>query len=488
MTESLRSRTLQALSWSFLEAVGVQCVRFLFGIVLARILYPEQFGLIGMLMIFMAVAETVSECGYGVALIQKKEVTQTDLCSIFYFNIVVALSLTGALYLAAPWISAFYNEPILTSLMRAMSLVITINSFSTIHFSIVHRQLSFKTLAIIGLINAAVSGIIGVALALYGFGVWSLIAQQISYAVTRTILLWMMISWRPSRIFSFESLRQMYGFGSRMMASGLLEQIFSNIYLVVIGKLFSATDLGYFTRAKTFQEIPTNTLSGLVGRVTFPVFSKIQDDPARLKRGMKKGLTILALVNIPVMIGLAIIAKPLVLVLITEKWADCIPYLQLLCFNGLLYPVHLINLHLLMALGRSDLFLRLEIVKKVLIIISIAITWRWGISGMIYGMICLSILCYYLNSYYTGILIDYSIREQLGDMMPYLTMSGLMGIAVYAVGSLPFPNDGSMLLAELMTGIVFYVFLCRIFRLTAFMELWEMGRNKLVIMRSGAAG
>jgi O-antigen/teichoic acid export membrane protein len=226
----------------------------------------------------------------------------------------------------------------------------------------------------------------------------------------------------------------------------------------------------------------------MVGRVTFPVFSAIQDDPARLKRGLKKALTFLVLVNFPMMIGVAIIARPLVVVLLTEKWVACVPYLQLLCALGLLYPLHLINLNVLQALGRSDLFLRLEIIKKVMVVINIAITWRWGIIAMIYGMMVTSVIAYYLNSYYTGVLIGYSIWEQLRDMYSYLIMALLMGMAVYTIGVLPFPNHWSMLLVEIAIGIIIYISLCRLFRLSAFMEIWQAGWNKLSLLRTGTAG
>jgi O-antigen/teichoic acid export membrane protein len=275
----------------------------------------------------------------------------------------------------------------------------------------------------------------------------------------------------------------MFGFGSRLLVSGLLNQIFDNIYLLVIGKLFSAIDLGFFTRAQSFADLPSRTLSGMVGRVTFPVFSTIQDDQVRLKRGLKKALTTLAMVNFPMMIGLAVIARPLVLVLLTDKWAPSIPYLQLLCILGLLFPLHFMNLNVLQALGRSDLFLRLEIIKKVLIIINIAITWRWGISAMILGMIAMSAISYYLNSYYNGVLIDYPIQEQVLDLSPYLIIAVLMGVAVFATGLLPFPNQWSMLLVQIIVGIVSYASLCRVFRLAAFIEIWQEGWNRVTSLR-----
>lgn len=481
--ENLKHKTIRALFWSFFESAGLQSVRFVVGIVLARLLFPAQFGLIGMLMIFMAVAQSFLDSGFGAALIQKREATLTDTCSIFYFNIGVGLAAAGLLCMVAPWIAVFYNQPILTPLTRALSLTIVINSFGLIQNTILTKQVDFKTQAKVSLIASALSGIIGVSMAATGFGVWSLVVQQISSAFFRTVLLWLLNGWRPALIFSLKSLREMFGFGSRLLASGLLNQIFDNIYILVIGKLFSATDLGFFTRAQTLREVPSKTLSEMVGRVTFPVFSTIQDDPARLKKGMKKALTTLVLVNFPMMIGLAVIARPLVLVLLTEKWTESIPYLQLLCLVGLLFPLHVINLNLLQALGRSELFLRLEIIKKILIVINIAVTVRWGISAMIYGMIGTSIISYYLNSYYTGVLIGYPIREQLRDLFPYLILAVVMGIAVYAAGLLPFPNHWSILLLQMPLGIVIYVCLCRLFRLPAFVEIWQTWWRKMVFLK-----
>jgi O-antigen/teichoic acid export membrane protein len=325
----------------------------------------------------------------------------------------------------------------------------------------------------VSLISSGLSGTIGVILAATGFGVWSLVVQMISGTLMGTILLWVWNDWRPKLIFSFKSLREMFGFGSRLLASGLLDQIFNDIYLLVIGKLYSAKDLGFFTRAKSLEEVPSQTLSGMVGRVSFPVFSTIQDDPARLKRGLKKALALLVLVNFPMMIGLAVVARPLVLVLLTDRWAESIPYLRLLCFLGLLFPMHVINLNCLRALGRSDLFLNLEIIKKVLTIINIAATWGWGISPMIYGMMVMSVISYYLNSYYVGFLIGYPFGQQLHDVIPYLIMAVLMGLAVYAAGFLPFLNQGSIVLVQIALGISVYLFLCRLFRLPAFMEVWR---------------
>jgi teichuronic acid exporter len=487
VADSLKSRTLNALSWSFLESIGMRGVQFVIGIVLARLLFPEQFGLIGMLVIFIALAESLIDSGFQAALIQKRDPTPTDICSIFYFNIVIGLAVAGLLCVGAPWIAAFYHQPILTPLTRALSLTLVINSFGSIQNTILMKHVDFKTLTKVSLIAGILSGIVGISLAAAGFGVWSLVVQQISSALLWTVSMWFFNAWRPALIFSLKSLREMFGFGSRILASGLINRTFDNIYLVVIGKLFSAIDLGFFTRAKAMQELPSQTLSWMVGRVTFPVFSTIQDDTARLKRGLKKALTFLVLVNFPMMIGLAVVARPLVLVLLTEKWATCIPYLQLLCLVGLLSPVILINSNLLFALGQSKIHLRVEIIKKVLIIANIAITWRWGISAMIYGMIVTSILFFCLSSYYTGDLIGYPIKEQLRDLFPSLIMAVLMGMAVYAAGLLPFSNHWSMLLVQISIGSLIYICLCRLFRLTAFMEIWQVSWSKMSSLRAGPA-
>lgn len=487
MVDSLKSKTIRALLWSFIESVGVRGAQFIVGIVLARLLLPEQFGLIGMLTIFMAVAQSFLDSGFGAALIQKRNATQTDKCSIFYFNIVVGLAAAGLLCMVAPWIAAFYNQPVLTPLTRALSLTIVINSFGLIQNTILTRQINFKTLTKVSLFASVLSGIIGISMAASGFGVWSLVIQQTSSTFFRTVLLWFFNTWRPALAFSINSLREMFGFGSRVLASGLLNTIFDNIYLLVIGKLFLATELGFFTRAKQFGEFPSLQLTWMVGRVTFPVFSTIQDDLTRLKRGLKKALTTLALVNFPMMLGIVVIARPLVLALLTEKWTPCIPYLRLLCIVGLLFPLNWFNMNVLFAMGRSDLCLRLEIIKKVLIVINIAVTWRWGIRAMICGQIAVSTFSYYLNSYYNGILIGYPIRQQLLDLSSYLITPILMGLVVYALGLLPFSNIWFLLLTQVFTGFVVYVGLCWLFRLPAFLEIWQMGWRRIPFLKTDAA-
>jgi len=477
MTDSLKSTTIRAISWSFIDSVVVRGLQFIIGVLLARILFPEHFGLIGMLMVFLAVAEAFMYSGFGIALIQKMDVEQADTCSIFYFNIFMGVIAASILCLTAPWIAKFYNQPILTSMLRVLSVTLIINSLSLIHTVLLIKEVNFKRLTKVNLISSVTSGIIGVWLATTGFGVWSLVAQQVSSSFFRAITLWVINSWRPSLIFSLDALRKMFGFGSKLLFSNLLNQTFNNIYSLVIGKLFSARDLGFYSRAKSLQEI--SSFTDTIWRVTFPVFSKIQDDPARLKRGVKKTLTWIVLVNFPLMIGLLVISRPLVIVLLTEKWTQSIPYFRLFCVSGLMLPFDMMNMNVLMALGRSDIYLRLEIIKKILVILSISIMWRYGIIYIIYGMIATDFISCFISSYYTKIFIKYSILEQLNDCLLSFFVSVAMGIIVFIIGMISFDNIYSGLFVQIVSGVVIYIILCRLFKLDAFMEILKDSWSKL---------
>ena len=470
MPDGLKNKTLHALFWSFLERFGQQGIQFVISVILARLLLPEEFGLIAMLAIFMAIAQLFVDSGFGQALIQKQDATYVDECSIFYFNIFIGFFAAGLLCLTAPLIARFYNQPLLVPLTRVLSLNMIINGFGSIQTVLLTKHIDFKTQLKVNVIATVISGTIGVTMAINGFGVWSLVAQSLSSNFFRTVLLWFFDSWRPSLTFSFTSLQGMLAFGSRLFASSLLDAVFQNIYLVVIGKLFSPVYLGFYSRAKRLQQLPVTSLYSIVGRVAFPVFASVQDDKPRLKRGARKAITMLAMINFPIMVGLAVTAKPLVLLLLTEKWLPCVPYLQLLCAVGMLYPLHAINLNVLIAQKRSDLFFRNEVLKRILVVIAIITTYRWGIIAMIYGQIVTSILAYGINGYYTGKLIKYYSTEQIFDFAPYLAISAVMGVGIYFVQLIPFANICTLLLSQIIIGIIIYCTLCFCLRLSAFME------------------
>jgi teichuronic acid exporter len=479
MSDGLKSKTLRGLVWSFLERLGQQGIQFVITIILARLLLPEEFGLIAMLTIFIAVGTTLVESGFAHALLQKRDTTHADECSIFYFNIVLGMAMACILCLAAPWIAVFYERPILVPLTRLLSLNLVIGAFGIVQFASLVRRVDFKTLTKVAMIAALLSGSIGVTMAYRGFGVWSLVSQSLSCNFFITALLWLFHKWRPAWLFSFVSLRSMFPFGSKVMISSLLDIVFNNLYLIVIGKHFSAGDLGFYSRARATQDLLVKNISVTVSRVTFSVFSSVQDDKARLKRGLRKALTTMGMLNFPMMIGLAVVAKPMVFVVLTEKWLPCVHYLQLLCIGGLPYPMHRINLTVLKAQGRSDLLLRIEILQKIMVAIAIVVTYRWGISPMICGGIATSYFGYCMSTYYSAKLLDYPITNQMRDLLPSLVLASVMGGGVYLLHSITFPNELTLLVGQVVLGGALYVSLCHLFKLRSFVEIMDLAKSKL---------
>lgn len=473
MNESLKSRTTHGLYWSFLDRIGQQGIQFIISVILARLLLPEQYGLIAMLSIFMAVAQGFIDSGFNSVLIQKKNSTHLDECTIFYFNLGVSLLAVGLLWIGAPLIAAFYKMPSLIILTRVLSVNLVIYAFESVQTALLTKHINFKMQMKLTMTATILSGTIGVILAYKGFGIWSLVVQSIIGNAVRTGLLWFFQRWRPSLQFSFQALSSMYSFGSKLFFSGLLEKMYNNLFALIIGKVFSAADLGFYARANQLQQLPAENIAGPISRVTYPVFSSIQDDKPRLKRGVRKALATLVMFNFPLMVGLASVAKPLVVLLLTKKWLPCVPYLQLLCGIGMLYPLHVINLNVLMAQGRSDLFFRLEILKKIVGVTLIAITYRWGILIMIAGQIVGSIICYFINSYYSGVLLEYPIKEQLQDLWRSLALSTVMGMCVYLLGLMQLPGALVRLMVQVAGGTAIYCYLCWAAKLPEFLELWD---------------
>ena len=460
MIKNLRGRTLAGLFWNLTERLGIQIVSFIPTILLARLLSPAQFGLIGMLTLFTALAGTFLDSGFGTALIQKKDATYTDECSIFYFNTLVGIVLVVILFFLAPLIAAFYNQPILTGLMRWLSLDILINSFSLIQTTLLIRKLDFKTQLKANLFASLASGVFGVAAAYLGLGVWSLVVQTVSETFMATLTLWFMSDWRPAWIFSFKSLRELFGFGSRMLLSSLVSTGFDNLYQVFIGKVFSAASLGNYTRASSMKGIVIDTTSDTVGRVLYPALSTLQDSPVLLRRAYRKSLLLTTFIHFPMMVGLIVIASPLINLLFTAKWVNSVIFFQLMCAAGILYPLHVINLDVLKVKGRSDLFFRLTVLKRSLQVVILFVTYRWGISAMLIGQIFNSIIAYGLNSYYSERLIEFSVKDQLLDVFPSFLISVLMGAGAWFVGRALHPSSNLLLLViEIGVGGVLYLLL-----------------------------
>ncbi len=463
MAESLRGKTLKGMIWSFAENFSLQGIQFIIGILLARVLSPSDYGMVGMLAIFTAVSQTLINSGFSTALVRKNNRTQTDLSTTFYFNIVVGFVLYFVLFFSGQLIADFYNTPLLSDLIKVSAISLILNSLCIVQQALFTIKMDFKTQAKISVIGALVTGVGGIAMAYSGYGVWSIVWPGVFGGAVRCILLWVWGKWRPTWEYSWKSFKGLFGFGSKLLASGLIDTIYNNIYPIIIGKKFSAADLGQYTRADGYANLPATTVTGVLGRVTFPLLCQIQDDDARLQSTYRQLIKLSAYVVFPIMVGLAALAKPLIIFMITAKWAECVPYLQILCFSLMWYPIHALNLNLLQVKGRSDLFLRLEVIKKILGVSVLVIAIPFGIIWMCIGRIFTSLICLAINTYYTGRLINVGFFKQMGDLLPILILSLSMGGLVLAVNLLV---DGLLLqiIIGLITGLVYYLSISYIFK------------------------
>lgn len=461
MAESLKHKTLRGTVWSSIERFSVQGVAFIVMIIMARILTPDDYGLVAMLTIFIAISQSLVDSGFSNALIRKQDRDETDNSTVFYFNIGVGISLYLILFFCAPLIARFYDEPILTPITRVISLSVLINSFVVVQRALLTSVIDFKTQAKASMSAAIISGIVGISMAYIGFGVWSIVWYQLTNLSVNVILLWIFSKWRPRLLYSWQSFRELFGFGSKLAASGILDTLYNNIYLIVIGKVFSAADLGYYTRASQFAQFPSSNLSGIIQRVTYPVLCTIQDDTPRLKDVYRRFLRLSAFIVFPLMIGLAAVAKPLILILLKEQWSFSIILLQIICFSMMWYPIHAINLNLLQVKGRSDLFLRIEIIKKVMGVIILCITVPMGLIAMCVGGICSSLIALIINTHYTGKLIQVGFLTQMRDLLPTLVYSLTTGLLVYGIVNI-LPHHWLQLTIGMISGILFFLLITKI--------------------------
>jgi teichuronic acid exporter len=476
---SLKHKTISGLSWSFIEGFANQFFVLLIGIILARLLSPEEFGLIGMLTIFMAISQSFIDSGFDQALIRKKGCKTQDYSTVFYYNILVGLIFYFILFFSAGAISNFFDEPQLKTLVQVMGINLIIGSVGLIQKTILTKNIDFKLQAKISIISSIASGVVGIGMAIGGWGVWSLAWKIIVQNLCISGLLWFWNKWKPKIIFSVASFRELFGFGSRLMISGLIDTVYSNIYYLIIGKFFSAKELGFYTRANQFALLPAQTMTHAIQRVSYPVLSTLQDDSDRLKAAYKKLIKSAMLISFVGMAGLAAVAKPLVITLIGEKWSSSIVYLQLLCFVGMLYPLHALNLNMLTVKGRSDLFLRLEVIKKILVIPTIIIGIFYGVKIMIIGMTINSIIAYFLNSYWSGKMVNYSSREQIADITPAFVIALIMGLSVFFIGLfLPF-RPFIVLFIQILCGCLILFSVAKMIKLDSYMEIKGIIKEKM---------
>lgn len=459
MSESLKNKTVKGTVWSSLDAFLGQGITFLVGLVLARLLSPEEYGLIAIITIFISVFNSIVDSGFSNALIRKQDATEADYNTVFYTNLAISAVLSTALFFGAPLIADFFSRPQLTPLTKAMSSVVIINAFAIVQNIRLTKNIDFKTKTKVSLIASLTSGVIGIAMAFGGFGVWSLVAQQISKQLLNSVFLWFFIRWMPKLLFSWKSFKEMFDFGWKLLVSGLINTIWTEIYQVIIGKFYQPQTLGQYTRAQQFSSIFSSNLTSIIQRVSYPVLSQLQDDKERLKSGYKRIIKITMLVSFVLMLGLAAIAKPMILVLIGDKWLPAVPFLQILCFNMMLYPLHSINLNMLQVQGRSDLFLKLEIVKKIVGVIPLCLGIFVNIYYMLIGSVFVGFFSYYLNARYSGPFLNYSIKEQVKDIMPGFSIALLVALPVYAISYLPL-NPFILLPMQLLVGLLIVLILC----------------------------
>ena len=473
----LKQKTASGLKWSAFERFSTQGISFIIGIIIARILTPADYGIIGMIAIFTGISGVFVGAGFGAALIRKQDRTDIDFSTVFYYNLFVSLFFYSILFICAPLIAKFYDTPILIPITRVVSLNIVIGAIGAIQSTKLNIAIDFKTQTKISLIAVTITGSIGIFLAYNGFGVWALVFQGLASTLISTGLLWYFIGWKPKWAFSVNSFKDLFGFGSKLMLSGLLDTIYQNIYQVVIGKKFSAADLGFYTRAIGFVQLPSSNITGVIQRVTFPVLSEMQSDIHRLANNYRKLLKMSAFVIFPMMMLLAALGEPLIKIVLTDKWLPAVPLIQALCFSYMLYPIHAINLNLLQVKGRSDLFLRLEIIKKILITIVLFATAPFGVLIMCYGIILTSVLALIINTHYTGKLIQIGFLTQIKDMLPILLLSFASGVMAY-LPSLILKENFSQLIAGGLTGSIFFIGISWLFNFDELTETKNFLFNK----------
>lgn len=455
MSESLKQATTTGLFWSSVERFSNQGVQFVFSIILARLLSPSDYGIIAMVTIFFAVAQSFVDSGFSNALVRKTDRVEEDLSTCFYFNIGVGIIAYIVLFLIAPLVANFYSQPILSPIIRITGLGVILNSLCVVQQALFTIKIDFKSQAKITLSATVISGIVGVILAYQGYGIWALVWQGVASSIVRMGLLWLMSKWRPRTGFSKSSFNYLFGYGSKLLASGLLDTIYNNIYPIVIGKFYTPAQLGNYSRALGWAQLPSANITSILQRVTFPVLSAIQDDTLRLQNSYRRLLKLSAFIVFPLMMGLAAIASPLIRVILTAKWDGCVLYLQILCFALMLYPIHAINLNLLQVKGRSDIFLRLEIIKKIIGVVILIITIPLGITAMCLGMVFSSIICLIVNTYYTSRFIDVGLLTQLKDLKIILINSLVMGGGIYILTSF-IDIEGLKLVMGIVIGLLFY--------------------------------
>ena len=467
---------MSGVIWKLTEKFSIQIFSFVEGIILARLLAPSDYGLVAMTGIFFALSYTLADAGFSTALVRKKDISEVDYSTVFITNTCLSFLFCGILCLGSGLIADFYHEPSLKAIVCVNAFFLFIGSFLSVQNTRMAIYLRFKEQSKINVVISVLVGIMAIVMAFCGFGVWALIIPSGIAIPIRAILLWKVQRWLPKLDFSKDSFREFFSFGSKIMLTAIIKSVYNNLFSLIIGKKFNATDLGQYSRANGYSTLPADTVANTLGSVSYPILSKIQDDDVRLASAYRRMIRLSAYILFPIMFGMAVLARPLVIVLVTEKWEACIPYLQVLCFAVMLNPIHSLNYNLLQTKGRADLRLRVELVQKILCVIMLFCTVPFGIMAMCMGSVAVAFLSLVVNTYYTGKLIHVGLLKQLTDMFPSFLYSASMAVFLWFVVR-EIPSLPLQLFAGILIGAFYYVLVSKFTKSEDFSYVLQLVRD-----------
>jgi teichuronic acid exporter len=478
---TLKKQAVSGVFWTTIQQFGKQGIAFFTSLILARLLSPQEFGLIAMISVFIALGDGVIKSGLTNSLIRSENLGESDYSTVFYFNLFGSFIVYGLLYFSAPFIAAFYNQSRLTEIIQVYGIIFILNAFSAVQLARLTKQMDFKTQMIVSLPSIIISSAVGIYMAYNGYGVWSLVWNSLIQSGLSTIQLWYHSKWIPIFKFSTEKFKYHFNYGFKIMLSGTIDILFTNIYAIIIGRYFIPAQVGFYNRASTLQMFPVVNFSMILSKVSFPLFAKIQHDNEKLKSVYKKLMQMVTFLIAPTLIFMGVLAEPLFRFLFTEKWLPAVPYFQILCYNGILYPLHSYNLQILNVKGRSDLFLKLELIKKVIVVIMLVISFQFGIFGLLIGSTITSTIAFFLNNYYSGKYIGYNAFEQLKDVLPIVIIAAFSGSIIYLTDTYVFkPNliDFLRLLLNSLIGLILFIILSYYLKIQALTEFKNILQKK----------
>jgi len=462
-----KKEVISSLFWKLLERGGTQGIQFIVQIVLARLLVPEQFGTIAIVMVFITLAQVFVQSGFNTALIQKKDADEVDFSSIFFLSLGIAVILYVVIFIFAPLVSNFYDDEILTPVLRVLSLTLFTGAFNSIQNAYVSKNMLFKKLFRSSLGAIIISGILGVTAAYRDLGVWALVIQQLSNQVSICIIMWFSVKWRPKFVFSFQKVKGLFSFGSKLLISQIINVLYMDLRTLIIGKVYTKSTLAYYNRGEQFPKLIVTNIDGSIQSVMLPTLSSYQDNKVRAKEIMRRAIKSSSFLLFPMMIGMAVVAESLVTIVLKEKWLPAVPFLQIFCFSYALMPIHTANLQAINAMGRSDIFLKLEIIKKIVGLIILFISIPFGVIYMAMGSALSSVVSTFINAYPNKKLLNYSYLEQWKDLTPSLTISLIMGGIIYLYNFLIL-ESWLILLLQIISGIIIYIILAKVFKLESY--------------------